>query len=154
MSIGRLDETSEGLVLLTTDGKMSERVRRKSVEKEYYIEVDGIITDEAVEQLKNGVEISTRNKKYLTLPCAAHRLDQALDIEPGRTKIRGSQHGPTSWLSVTLCEGKFRQVRKMSAVVGFPVLRLIRVRIGNVQLNDLGAGEVVEVDDFDVRIVE
>lgn len=148
MAIGRLDEDSEGLLLLTTDGKVSAQVRSKTVEKEYYAQVDGEITDEALERLKQGVEISTRGKKYLTLPGKAARLDPAPDFESRAKKIRDERHGPTSWLSITITEGKFRQVRKMTAAVGFPTLRLIRVRIGAITLNELRADEVREVDDF------
>ena len=152
MSIGRLDEDSEGLLLLTTDGKVSAMVRSKKVEKEYYVQVDGEITHEAIAQLQKGVEIVTRGNKYITLPCKAARLDPPPVFAPRTKKIRDERHGPTSWLSVTLTEGKFRQVRKMTAVVGFPTLRLIRVRIGNIKLNQLSPGKVIEVDDFQLII--
>ena len=146
MAIGRLDKNSEGLLFLTTDGKVSEEIRSKKVEKEYYVELDGEVTNEAIEQLKAGVEISLKSGNYHTLPCQARRLDPVPDFEP-QPKQR-TRHRPTSWLSVTLTEGKFRQVRKMSAKVGFPVLRLVRVRIGSVTLGELRAGEVVEVKSF------
>ena len=146
MAIGRLDEDSEGLLLLTTDGNLSELVRSKKIEKEYYVQVDGKITTEAIEQLKGGVEISISGKKYTTLPCQARPLEPAPDIEPRARRIRSDRHGPTSWLSITLTEGKFRQVRKMTAAVGFPTLRLIRVRIGQITLDKLRSGEVMEVD--------
>jgi 23S rRNA pseudouridine2457 synthase len=148
MSIGRLDEDSEGLLLLTTDGKVSAVVRSKKVEKEYYVQVDGEITTEAIAQLKMGVAIVTRGTQYMTLPCKAARLDPAPTFEARPKKIRDERHGPTSWLSVTLTEGKFRQVRKMTAAVGFPTLRLIRVRIGDITLNELRSGKVIEVDEF------
>ena len=148
MSIGRLDETSEGLLFLTTDGKVSEAVRSKKVEKEYYIQVDGIITDEAIKKIQEGVEIGVKTGKYTTLPCNAARLHPAPNFQERSRKIRDERHGPTSWASVTVTEGKFRQVRKMSAAVGFPTLRLVRVRIGNVHLNDLPSGDVMEVDSF------
>ena len=154
MAIGRLDEDSEGLLLLTTDGKMSELLRSKAVEKEYYTQVDGDITAEAIAQLRTGVEIGIYGKKYTTLPCAANRLDPAPDVAARAKKIRDERHGPTSWLSVTITEGKFRQVRKMTAAVGFPTLRLIRVRIGSLSLNDLRSGEVMEVDDFALALAE
>ncbi|MBF0694460.1 MAG: pseudouridine synthase [Flavobacterium sp.] len=149
MAIGRLDEDSEGLLFLTTDGKMSEIVRSRKTEKEYYIQVDGIITDEAALKMASGVEIGVKGTKYLTKPCKVSRLHQPPNFPPRQQKIRDDRHGPTSWASVTLTEGKFRQVRKMSAAVGFPVLRLIRVRIGNVKL-DIGSGEVKEVSNFDL----
>ncbi|MEY4834865.1 MAG: hypothetical protein RI980_980 [Bacteroidota bacterium] len=154
MAIGRLDEDSEGLLLLTTDGMMSELVRSKKVEKEYYAQVDGIITLEAVEQLKNGVKIGFHGKKYFTKKCQANLIPNPIHIGEGR-RIRDARHGPTSWVSITLTEGKFRQVRKMTSAVGFPTLRLIRVRVGNIELGNLKAGEVREIykDDFD-RILE
>ena len=148
MAIGRLDEDSEGLLLLTTDGMMSEIVRSKKVEKEYYVQVDGVINEEAIEQLKNGVFIGFNGKKYLTKKCTAHILNQVPVFPERAKKIRDERHGPTSWLSITINEGKFRQVRKMTSAVGFPTLRLVRVRVGNILLNDLKPGEVLEVGDF------
>lgn len=148
MAIGRLDEDSEGLLFLTTDGMMSEIVRGKHIEKEYFAQVDGLITDEALEKLRAGVEIGIRNVKYQTKPCNAFRLETAPDFPPRTRKIRDDRHGPTCWISITLTEGKERQVRKMTAVVGFPTLRLIRVRIGDVLLGNLEACKVVEVQQF------
>lgn len=148
MAVGRLDEDSEGLLLLTTDGKMSDLVRSRKIEKEYYVQVDGEITKEATDQLMKGVEISINGKKYMTKACKAARLDAPPTFEPRTRKIRSDRHGPTSWLSLTITEGKFRQVRKMTAAVGFPTLRLIRVRIGNIKLNPLAPGEIMEVDCF------
>mmetsp|Transcript_28673 Transcript_28673/g.40982 ORF Transcript_28673/g.40982 Transcript_28673/m.40982 type:complete len:355 (-) Transcript_28673:54-1118(-) len=267
MAIGRLDEDSEGLLLLTTDGKVSERVRRKSVEKEYYVQVDGQITLEAMDRLRHGVEISlpANNKQqldnqddddacglsmaspaaststYMTLPCKARLLDtsittvenkpitatkeeeeeednQSLEPETKQQKKRkrrkkfggtcnickqtghkardctenpidssqSSKNGynnsandnnntvqlalpkgippppthhngqynirhtttssrPTSWISITINEGKNRQVRRMTAAVGYPTLRLVRVRIGCVGLDGMGVGEVSEL---------
>lgn len=150
MAIGRLDEDSEGLLLLTTDGKMSEKVRSKKVDKEYYVQVDGIITQEAIEKMKKGVEIGFNGTKYITKPCESLILNEIPAFGARGKKIRDERHGPTSWASITVNEGKFRQVRKMTAAVGFPTLRLVRVRIGNVYLNDLKAGEVIEVTSFDI----
>lgn len=148
MAIGRLDEDSEGLLLLTTDGKVSEQVRSKTIEKEYYVQLDGAITNEALEQLKAGVQISIRSKKYTTLSCEAKLLDQTPNFAPRTKKIRDDRHGPTSWISITITEGKFRQVRKMTAAVGFPTLRLMRIRIGNITLGNLRSGEVLEVQNL------
>ncbi|MBD3582821.1 pseudouridine synthase [Flavobacterium selenitireducens] len=145
MAIGRLDEDSEGLLFLTTDGMMSEIVRGKQLEKEYFAQVDGIIDQSAVNLLENGVEIGVKGTKYVTKNCKA-RLIETPDL-PHR-KIRDERHGPTSWVSLTLTEGKFRQVRKMTAAVGFPTLRLVRVRIGEVELGDLQPGNVSEVPDL------
>ncbi|HEU4495713.1 MAG TPA: pseudouridine synthase [Flavobacterium sp.] len=149
MAIGRLDEDSEGLLLLTTDGMASEIVRSKKVAKEYYVQVDGLITEEAIEILKSGVEIGLGGKKYMTRKCEASRIAIPV-LEPRAKKIRDDRHGPTSWISIVLAEGKFRQVRKMTSAVGFPTLRLVRVRIGNISLGGLKPGEVVEVGRFEI----
>ena len=150
MAIGRLDEDSEGLILLTTDGMMSELVRSKKVDKEYYVQVDGIITQEAIDKIQNGVEIGFKGFKYKTKPCRACLISEVPNFGERGKKIRDERHGPTSWASITLNEGKFRQVRKMTSAVGFPTLRLVRVRIGNVYLNDLKAGEVIEITDSQI----
>ncbi len=150
MAIGRLDEDSEGLLFLTTSGVMSEIVRSKKVEKEYYVQVDGIIDNEAIEKLKTGVEIGLKAEKYITKPCNAFRLETPPDFPERGKRIRDERHGPTSWASVTITEGKFRQVKKMTAAVGFPTLRLVRVRIGEETLGNLKVGEVIEVDEFEL----
>lgn len=150
MAIGRLDEQSEGLLLLTTDGQLSEYIRSRKVEKEYYAQLDGIITEEAIAKLEQGVEIGIRDVKYLTLPCKVHRLEREPGFAPRTRKIRDARHGPTSWVSITITEGKYRQVRKMTAAAGFPTLRLVRVRIGNIHLQDLKPGEVKEVPELNV----
>ncbi|MES2811416.1 MAG: pseudouridine synthase [Bacteroidota bacterium] len=150
MAIGRLDEDSEGLLLLTTDGMMSEIVRSKTIEKEYYAQVDGVITKEAVEKLKSGVEIGFKGIRYTTKPCEAFLVEILPDCIGEGRRIRDERHGPTSWVSITLTEGKFRQVRKMTAAVGFPTLRLVRVRVGTISLQNLKAGEVLEVENFNV----
>jgi len=149
MAIGRLDEKSEGLLLLTTDGKVSYALRSKEVEKEYYVQVDGDVTPEAIEEMKTGVEIGFHGKKYTTLPCKAHKLIDAPNFAPRTKKIRDDRHGPTSWISITINEGKYRQVRKMTAAVGFPTLRLMRVRLGKIRLDGMSPGETIEVDQFD-----
>jgi len=144
MAIGRLDRDSEGLLFLTTDGKVSYEILSNKYEKEYYVQVDGIITNQAIEQIQNGVEIGFEGKKYTTKPCKASLIETPTHLPIENRKERGERHGPTSWASITVSEGKFRQVRKMTAAVGFPTLRLVRVRIGNVRLQ-LNSGEVLEV---------
>ncbi|SER10871.1 23S rRNA pseudouridine2457 synthase [Neolewinella agarilytica] len=148
MSIGRLDENSEGLLLLTTDGKVSAAITGNKVEKEYYVELNGEITDAAIQQLCAGIEIGFDGKRYRTRPCRVVRLKPAPNFSFPPRRYRHPGHGPTSWISVTIREGKYRQVRKMTAAVGFPTVRLIRVRIGGVQLGNLEAGEVREVEDL------
>lgn len=150
MSIGRLDEDSEGLLLLTTDGHVSHYILSKKVEKEYHVQVDGIIHDKAIEQLQNGVEIGIHGKKYMTLPCTVYLLENVPNYPPRRKPVRDERHGPTSWISITLTEGKFRQVKKMTAQVGFPTLRLVRYRIGNETAENMEVGEVYEIEKFDL----
>ena len=247
MAIGRLDEASEGLLLLTTDGKVSEQVRSKSVDKEYYVQLHGQITQEAIERLQTGVQISlpannnkqrddnvdderacessskmsTASNTYTTLPCKARILDTVVvqvenkkrdepeEQKPKRKKRKfggtcnrckqtghkakdcienpvdyllpntkndcnddglvqlalpdgipppsntsSSHHSrpTTSWISITINEGKNRQVRRMTAAVGFPTLRLVRVRIGCVLLDGMVAGEVRELNDDYIMI--
>ena len=148
MAIGRLDHDSEGLLLLTTDGMMSYKTRSKGIEKEYYVQVDGEITEDAMLQIQNGVEIGIKGTKYLTLPCKAFALVNEPKLPPRGRNIRNSIHGPTSWISITLSEGKNRQIRKMTAAVGFATLRLVRVRIGDIHIDSMVAGEVVSLSNF------
>jgi 23S rRNA pseudouridine2457 synthase len=147
MAIGRLDVPSEGLLLLTTDGKVSAEIRSNKYEKEYYVQVDGIITTKAIERLKTGVEIGFNGKKYMTKPGQAFMIEDP-KFPLRSMKIRDDKHGPTSWVSIVIREGKFRQVRKMTAAVGLPTLRLIRVRIGEIKLETLAVGEIKEVNCF------
>lgn len=148
MAIGRLDEKSEGLLFLTTDGAMSELVRSSHFEKEYYVLVDGEITQEAIVELQNGVEIGIHGAKYMTNNCTAFKLKEIPDLPKRSKKIRDERHGPTSWISITLTEGKFRQIRKMTAAVGFPTLRLVRVRIGLHRIDNMILGEVKPLTNF------
>jgi len=149
MAVGRLDEKSEGLLLLTTEGKFSYNISKGGVEKEYYAQVDGNISEEALASLKQGVEIGIDGSKYRTIPCNAHAIANP-SLLATIQKIRDDRHGPTSWVSITLKEGKFRQVRKMTSAVGFPTLRLVRVRIGNCTIDGLNTGECSEINPEDV----
>lgn len=146
MPIGRLDENSEGLLLLTTDGKVSDKINRSGVEKEYFAQLDGAITQEAIKQLAKGVTIGIKGQKYITKPCQVYAVTEAPRFPHRTRKIRDDRHGPSPWIRLVLKEGKFRQVRKMTAAVGFPTLRLVRVRIGNIRLDELLPGDVVLLD--------
>ncbi len=145
MPIGRLDEKSEGLLLMTTNGKLSDTINRSGVEKEYYAQLDGMVTAIALERLAKGVEIGLHGKKYFVVPQRVSYLEGAERLPPADSKIRWDRHRPSSWISMTLTEGKFRQVRKMTAAVGFPTLRLVRVRIGDQTLGDLPVGGVTQI---------
>jgi 23S rRNA pseudouridine2457 synthase len=146
MAIGRLDEKSEGLLLLTTDGKVSNHICSNKIEKEYYAQLDGVITDETIEQLRNGIEIGFEGRKYITQPCEVKLLNETPIFPTRSKKIRDERHGPTSWISIILTEGKFRQVRKMTSAVGFPTLRLVRVRVGDILLGVMNVGEAKEIN--------
>ncbi|WKK64594.1 pseudouridine synthase [Lutimonas zeaxanthinifaciens] len=133
MPVGRLDEKSEGLLLLTTDGKLSDTINRSGIEKEYWVQLDGIIHDDAILLLTKGVEIGINGKRYLTKPCSVARMALPAEIPKPDSRLRIERHRPSSWIKIILTEGKFRQIRKMTAAVGFPTQRLIRVRIGNIK---------------------
>jgi len=145
MAVGRLDEKSEGLLIMTTNGELSTLIRTDKFEKEYLAQVDGIISDEAIQLLNEGICIKQGDTTYRTMPAKVKRLDTTPELPPRSRPIRDSRHGQTSWISITLREGKYRQVRKMTATVGFPTLRLVRVRIGNTVLGKMLPGEVIEV---------
>jgi 23S rRNA pseudouridine2457 synthase len=150
MPVGRLDEKSEGLLLLTTDGKLSDRINRSGIEKQYFVQVDGTIDSQAIEKLKSGVEIGISGSRYRTLPCQAGILDEMPELPPAHRQLRINRHRPSSWLTITIREGKYRQVRKMTAAVGYPTLRLIRVRIGDIDLSGLQPGDVREMKSLEV----
>ncbi|GIU43462.1 pseudouridine synthase [Shewanella sairae] len=150
MAVGRLDHDSEGLLLLTTDGMQSHLIRCKSIEKEYYVQVDGEISHDQLMQLQQGVEIGVSGEKYQTLPCKVKQLSPEPNLPERGKKIRDPRHGPTSWLSITITEGKNRQIRKMTAAVGLPTLRLVRVRIANIHLNAMQPGDVIAVNQFGI----
>lgn len=145
MPVGRLDEKSEGLLLLTTDGKLSDTINRSGIEKEYYAQLDGTITPEAIKKLSEGIEIGFDGKKYTTKPCEVYRVLQAPNFPDRGKKLRDARHGPTSWIRLIIKEGKFRQVRKMTSAVGFPTLRLVRVRIGAIFLNDMKPRDIISL---------
>ena len=136
---GRLDHDSEGALLLTDDGKLIKKLLDPKFEhpRTYLAQVDGQITQEAVNQLKKGVTI----KGYRTKPCQAEIVAPLENLWERIPPIRYRANIPTSWVRLTLIEGKNRQVRHSTAAVGFPTLRLIRVQIGNISLGDLQPGE-------------
>lgn len=145
MPVGRLDEKSEGLLLMTTDGKLSDTINRSGIEKEYWVQLDGLINQEAIQKLKEGIEIGFKGSRYTTKPCEVNMLKEAPKIAPPDPSLRIGRHRPASWIKIVITEGKFRQIRKMTAAVGFPTLRLIRARIGSICLNDLQPGQVKKI---------
>ena len=136
---GRLDHDSEGALLLTDNGKLVKKLLNPKFEhpRTYLAQVDGQITEEAVRQLIKGVDI----KGYHTKPCKAEIVPEPDCLWPRNPPVRFRANIPTSWLRITLIEGKNRQVRHMTATVGFPTLRLIRTQIGNIPLGNLQPGQ-------------
>ena len=141
---GRLDTDSEGLLLLTDDGALQARIAnpRHKLAKVYWAQVEGEATDAALERLRSGVDLGD----FVAQPAGARRIGEPAGLWPRDPPIRYRAKIPTSWLELTLREGKNRQVRRMTARVGFPTLRLVRVRIGNVGLAGLRPGEWREIE--------
>lgn len=141
--VGRLDKDSEGLLLLTSDGRAADRLAhpRHEKAKTYWAQVDGAIDDEALRRLERGVTI----RGYTTRPCQARRID-APKVAERVPPIRVRKNIPTSWIELVITEGKNRQVRRMTAAVGFPTLRLLRVAVGEHHLGELEAGSFREVE--------
>jgi 23S rRNA pseudouridine2457 synthase len=137
--IGRLDADSEGLLLLSDEPRWNARLLepRNAHEREYWAQVERIPSMAALESLSRGLVIQDRK----TLPCRAWLLDPQPQIPPRDPPIRFRKSVPDCWIGLELIEGKNRQVRRMTAAIGHPTLRLLRVRIGRLQLNDLPAGQ-------------
>jgi 23S rRNA pseudouridine2457 synthase len=138
-AVGRLDLDSEGLLLLTSDGKLQHRLSDPKFDhpKTYWAQVEGTPGPEALEQLALGVRI----QDYTTRPAAVRVLTEAPDLPPRDPPIRVRKSIPDAWLEITLTEGRNRQVRRMTAAVGLPTLRLVRVAIGDWKLDGLKAGQ-------------
>lgn len=139
---GRLDRDSEGLLVLTNDGKLQHKLAhpKAKTSKTYWVQVDGEITDDAINALRHGVEL----KDGRTRPAKVKRMAEPA-VWPRNPPVRFRQHIPTSWVSVTISEGRNRQVRRMTAHVGFPTLRLIRYRVGNWTLDGIENGEFLQL---------
>jgi 23S rRNA pseudouridine2457 synthase len=137
--IGRLDADSEGLLLLSDEAVLNEKLLHPSEghRRVYWAQVEQIPARESLDKLERGVSIQGRK----TLPCKAWRLDPQPDVAPRTPPIRQRKSIPTAWIGLELVEGKNRQVRRMTAAIGHPTLRLLRVRIGGFELRGLGVGE-------------
>ena len=147
--VGRLDRDSEGLLLLTNDGPLQHRLSDPKFHhpKTYWAQVERIPTDADLEPLRRGVMI----KKQKTRPAIASLLSQEPDLPPRNPPIRHRKNVPTAWLELTITEGRNRQVRRMTAAIGFPTLRLIRVAIGSLTLDGLAPGEWRELNPEEIQ---
>ena len=146
--VGRLDKDSEGLLLITDDKWLNHHLLnpRFGHQRTYLAQVEGIPTAEAIKSLSNGVKIKVEGKEYLTKHAIAKLLEEEPDLPERNPPIRYRKNVPDSWIELTLIEGKNRQVRKMTAVVGFPTLRLVRKSMEKINIMDFKVGEVRELD--------
>jgi 23S rRNA pseudouridine2457 synthase len=146
-AVGRLDQDSEGLLILTNDARLNHRLLDPQYghERTYWVQVEGVPSAEAMKRLEEGVTIQVDGENYHTRPARAFVFDTPPSLPPRNPPIRFRKTVPDTWISLTLTEGKNRQVRKMTAQVGHPTLRLVRAGIEGLDLGGLQPGEVVEV---------
>ena len=136
---GRLDRDSEGLLILTDDGKLQHKITdpKNKMPKTYWAQVEGEITNTAIALLRKGVKL----RDGVSLPAQAKIISGPAQLWPRQPPIRERKNIPTSWLELTITEGRNRQVRRMTAATGFPTLRLIRYRIGEWTIDNIDTGE-------------
>ncbi len=151
--VGRLDYDSEGLLLLTNDTSINHQLLHPSFEhkRTYWVQVDGAITQEAANQLAKGVTINIDGKQYNTKPAVVKLLPDTIPVPDRNPPIRFRKSIPATWASIQLTEGKNRQVRKMFAAVGFPVLRLIRAQMGNYTIDKMQPGDLLSLTEEEVK---
>ncbi len=151
-AVGRLDADSEGLLLLTNDGRLQHRLTDPKFQhhRTYWVQVENIPDEAAIDHLRKGITI----QNYRTRPALVRLLEQEPALPPRQPPIRERQKIPTAWLELTLTEGKNRQVRRMTAAVGFPTLRLVRVSIGQINLGDLTPGTGRELTAAELNILK
>ena len=138
---GRLDMDSEGLVVLTDDGRLQHKITHPNnkMEKTYWVQLENTISDDALRALSEGVDL----KDGRTEPARAKRIDEPATLWPRQPPVRYRKQIPTSWITLTITEGRNRQVRRMTAAVGFPTLRLIRHRVGSWTIDGIASGDYV-----------
>lgn len=141
---GRLDRDSEGLLVLTDDGKLQHQITdpANKMSKTYWVQVEGVPTDDALETLRKGVKL----RDGMTRPAKVARIDEPACLWPRTPPVRYRKSVPDSWIELTISEGRNRQVRRMTAAVGFPTLRLIRYRVGAWTIDGIEIGSWLSVD--------
>lgn len=153
--VGRLDKDSEGLLIITNDKALTDYLLnpKNKHEREYFVQVEGIPTEKDLQKLRTGIVLKDGGNPSLrekTLPAKIKLIDDP-NFSPRVPSIRERENIPSSWISLTLVEGRNRQVRRMTAAIGFPTLRLVRVRIKNLLLGALKKGEVRELNEDEVK---
>jgi 23S rRNA pseudouridine2457 synthase len=151
--VGRLDYDSEGLLLITNDKSINQQLLDPlyAHQRTYWVQVDGAITDAALAQLSKGVSINVDGKIYQTKPAILENLPDTLAVPDRNPPIRYRKSIPTSWVAIQITEGKNRQVRKMFAQVGFPVLRLIRAKLGKYSIDTMQPGDCLSLTALEVQ---
>ncbi len=151
--VGRLDYDSEGLLLITNDKTINQQLLNPvfAHQRTYWVQVDGAITEAAIVQLSKGVSINVDGKIYKTKPAQLEILPDSLEVPERNPPIRFRKSIPTSWVAIQITEGKNRQVRKMFAQVGFPVLRLIRAKLGKYSVHQMQPGDCLSLTASEVQ---
>lgn len=151
--VGRLDYDSEGLLLLTNDSSINHQLLHPNFEhkRTYWVQVDGAFTQEAANVLSKGVTINIDGQQYKTKPAIVQLLPDNIEVPDRNPPIRFRKFIPATWASIQLTEGKNRQVRKMFASVGFPVLRLIRAQLGTYSIDKMQAGDLLSLTEQEVK---
>jgi len=146
--VGRLDYNSEGLLIITNDKSLNRKLLNPKFRhrRTYYVQVEGIPSGTDLEQLSKGVEINIDGKLYRTLPAVVEVIEREPNLPERIPPIRFRKNIPTTWLSITLMEGKNRQVRKMTAKIGYPTLRLVRYSIEKLNIDGFGSGEIRRIN--------
>jgi 23S rRNA pseudouridine2457 synthase len=150
--VGRLDKDSEGLLLLTSDKALTNKLLEpsKGHRRRYLVQVEGDPTEEQLQELRKGVNIRIKGSDYRTCPCKVKKLEAEPPLPPREPPIRYRKEIPTTWLELELTEGKNRQVRKMTAAVGLPTLRLVRWSIERIDIRGMEVGDVLILEKRDV----
>jgi 23S rRNA pseudouridine2457 synthase len=151
--VGRLDYDSEGLLLITNDKSINQQLLDPlyAHQRTYWVQVDGAITEAALAQLSKGVSINVDGKLYQTKPATLESLPDTIPVPDRNPPIRFRKSIPTSWVAIQITEGKNRQVRKMFAQVGFPVLRLIRAKLGKYSIDHMQPGDCLSLTALEVQ---
>lgn len=153
-AVGRLDATSEGLLVLTNDKRLNQKMLHpdSGKEKVYLVQVEGDISPEAIRNLENGVRFKAKGKELVSGKAKCKKVEEPDWLWERNPPVRERKNIPTSWIKLTIKEGKNRQVRRMTAGVGYPTLRLVRIGVANLTIEGVNSGELQEVELSDIGI--